>query len=298
VSAFTELNALCPGLVVTETEIQETLAREPLVGLTQFGLFGEHLIRCILAFEALEEQDSTTQPARLNVLSNRGFLPTMLLPFFHVLDRSSREGNAVPESLQMRASLVANLAERLAAWFARSYGPHLPPVAKAAPDADGVMKAVRENPPSDTVRRSARKAAAGRASRMLLSEGETRVVVDFQLRAAGWQVDTLALRHSLGARPEKGANKAIAEWQTETGPADYALFAGLDFIGVVEAKKMGKDVISDVAQGKRYSRGAQLDAQAQFIGGPWGEYRVPFLFSTNARPYLEQLVLSGGSAMP
>ncbi|BBO82423.1 hypothetical protein DSCO28_29890 [Desulfosarcina ovata subsp. sediminis] len=92
----------------------------------------------------------------------------------------------------------------------------------------------------------------------------------------------------------QNANKAIAEWHTESGPADYALFAGLDFIGVVEAKKMGKDVLSDLAQSKRYSRDALLDGQARFTGGPWGDYRVPFLFSTNARPYLDQLKEKSG----
>ena len=110
----------------------------------------------------------------------------------------------------------------------------------------------------------------------------------------------MAGRHDGAALPtwaparREGVNKAIAEWQTETGPADYALFVGLDFIGVVEAKKMGKDVISDLTQSKRYSQGALLDGQARFVGGPWGEYRVPFLFSTNARPYLEQLKEKSG----
>ena len=98
----------------------------------------------------------------------------------------------------------------------------------------------------------------------------------------------------MGARPEKNTNKAIAEWHTESGPADYALFAGLDFIGVVEAKKMGKDVLSDLTQSKRYSRDALLDGQARFAEGPWGDYRVPFLFSTNARPYLDQLKEKSG----
>ena len=57
---------------------------------------------------------------------------------------------------------------------------------------------------------------------------------------------------------------------------------------------MGKDVISDLKQSKRYAQGAQLDGQARFMGGPWGEFRVPFLFSTNARPYLEQLKEKSG----
>lgn len=120
------------------------------------------------------------------------------------------------------------------------------------------------------------------------------MIIDYQLRSVGWQTDTWSLRHSRGARPEKNTSKAISEWPTESGPADYALFNGLDFVGVVEAKKMGKDVLSDLVQSKRYSRDARLDGQARFAGSPWGQYRVPFLFSTNARPYLDQLKEKSG----
>jgi type I restriction enzyme, R subunit len=294
VSAFTELKALCPSLAVPGAEIQETLEREPLVALDQLRLLGEHVIRCVLAFEGLEEPERTSQMARLNMLSTRGFLPAVLLPFFHVIEAAGKSGDIPPGAMQMQATLVGGLSERLAGWFGSSYGPHLPLTARTALDADDVIRAIHSNPPPDAIRRSARKAAANRADKMKLSEGETRVVIDFQLRAAGWQADTTVLRYPHGARPERGANKAIAEWQTETGPADYALFVGLDLIGVVEAKKMGRDVISDIAQGKRYSKGALLDGQARFVGGPWGEHRVPFLFSTNARPYLDQLKEKSG----
>ncbi|MBN2449477.1 MAG: type I restriction-modification system endonuclease [Lentisphaeria bacterium] len=92
-----------------------------------------------------------------------------------------------------------------------------------------------------------------------------------------------------GARPAKGSNKAIAEWPTASGPADYALFAGQQLVGFVEAKKKAKDVVSDLGQARRYSRDVQIVGEESFVGGPWGEYKVPFLFSTNSRPYLEQL---------
>jgi len=194
----------------------------------------------------------------------------------------------------MRANLHAKLMAGLTVWFTKSYGPHLPPSAITAQNAEAVFQALRTDTPSDAVRRSARKSAMRRAATITLAEDETRVIIDYQLRAAGWQADTLSLRYSLGTRPEKGVNKAIAEWPTATGPADYALFAGLDLIGVVEAKKMGKDVLADLIQGKRYARNVQIDGEARFIGGPWGDFKVPFLFSTNARPYLEQLKEKSG----
>lgn len=287
---FSESKAPCPGLVVAiaDAVAPEALAERPLAAIAKLELLGEHLIRCILAFENLRERDGATQTDWLNILSNRGILPSTLLPFFQVLNSESKSSREAV-NVHSRAVLLMQLAERLTTWFAKSYALYLPLAAKEAEDADGVFKAIRENPPSEAVRRSARKGAARRASLIRLSEAETRVMIDFQLRAAGWQADSLAYRFSQGTRPEKGVNKAIAEWETETGPADYALFVGLDFIGVVEAKKMGKDVVADLIQSKRYSSGARLDGQARFIEGHWGDYRVLFLFSTNARPYFEQL---------
>lgn len=263
------------------------------MALENLALQTAYLTQAVLAFEGLVEPAAGTQTARLNILSNRDFLPTLLLPFFHALAGNSRERND-PAAIQMRANLHAKLTAGLMAWFTKSYGPHLPPSVFTAPNADSVFHILRTLAPSDAVRRSTRKSAMRRAATLTLAEDETSVIIDYQLRAAGWQADTLSLRYSLGVRPEKGANKAIAEWPTETGPADYALFAGLDFIGVVEAKKMGKNVLADLIQGKRYARNAQLDGEARFVGGPWGDFRIPFIFSSNARPYLEQLKEKSG----
>lgn len=219
----------------------------------------------------------------------RGVLPPLVMPFFCTLSGVGHADNSPLSIIQMRSGLLLRLATILSIWFADAYGPHLPAIAATAPDGDALIKALLDTPPSDAARRSARQSAARRATTFKLSEDETRVIIDYQLQTAGWQVDTLGLRYAQGARPEKDVDKAIAEWPTTTGPADYALFAGLDFIGVIEAKKMGKDVVSDLMQSKRYARDATLDGQARFMGGPWESYRIPFLFSTNGRPYLEQV---------
>ena len=47
-----------------------------------------------------------------------------------------------------------------------------------------------------------------------LNEELTRILIDEQLREAGWQADTELLDWRKGARPEKGVNKAIAECPT------------------------------------------------------------------------------------
>jgi type I restriction enzyme R subunit len=93
-----------------------------------------------------------------------------------------------------------------------------------------------------------------------LDEHETRVLIDAQLRDAGWEVDTRTLRWPVGARPEKGKNRAIAEvptWTKEDGSgiADYVLFVGTTPYAVVEAKKKAKKIPSALEQSKRYARG-------------------------------------------
>ncbi len=81
---------------------------------------------------------------------------------------------------------------------------------------------------SDAERRELAERAQEAAAVVDPDEAETRRHIDLQLRQAGWQADSEALRYGRGARPQKGRNLAIAEWPTATGPADYVLFRGRD----------------------------------------------------------------------
>jgi type I restriction enzyme R subunit len=140
--------------------------------------------------------------------------------------------------------------------------------------------------------------AANTAARAVhLDEAETRELIDDQLRQAGWTVDSSSLRFANGARPKKGQNLAIAEWPTDSGPADYVLFAGLTPIATVEAKRKNKDVSAALQQAKRYSLGFIPSSETVILTQRWGaehQYRVPFAFSSNGRPYLRQLATKSG----
>lgn len=138
-------------------------------------------------------------------------------------------------------------------------------------------------------------AAATAASAIELDEAATRRLIDQQLREAGWTVDSAELRFSKGALPEKGRNLAIAEWPTKSGPADYVLFIGLTPVAAVEAKRKNLDVSGSLQQAKRYARDFTSVGELQSAGGPWGEFRLPFVFSTNGRPYLRQLATFSGT---
>jgi type I restriction enzyme, R subunit len=132
------------------------------------------------------------------------------------------------------------------------------------------------------------------AASVQLDEAETRELIDQQLRLAGWAVDSANLRYARGTRPVRGKNLAIAEWPTASGPADYVLFAGLTPIGAVEAKRKNIDVSGALQQAKRYSRDFTAPEEAQSPGGPWGEHSIPFIFSSNGRPFLRQLSTKSG----
>ena len=87
---------------------------------------------------------------------------------------------------------------------------------------------------------------------------------------------------------------AIAEWPTASGPADYALFAGLKLVGVVEAKRKRKNVSAAIDQAERYSIGLSEVGGGELPGGPWGDHAVPFVFAANGRPYLKQIETESG----
>lgn len=128
-----------------------------------------------------------------------------------------------------------------------------------------------------------------------IDEADTRLLIDEQLRQAGWEVDSQSLRYEAGGRPIAGKNRAIAEWRTKNGFADYVLFVGLTAIGVVEAKRKSKDVSGSLQQARRYSEGFFIHDDELFAeGGPWGKYRIPFLYSTNGRPWFKQLDTKSG----
>ena len=126
------------------------------------------------------------------------------------------------------------------------------------------------------------------------SEDETREWIDQQLRDAGWEADSVNLNYKLKRTvPQKGRNIAIAEYRCGNGWADYVLFSGLIPVGVVEAKKYGKDVAGDLTQAKNYARSIEYSEFA-VIPTEYEEYRIPFIYATNGRPYLKQLKEKSG----
>lgn len=132
------------------------------------------------------------------------------------------------------------------------------------------------------------------ASKIEMSEAETRELIDAQLRRAGWEADTSNLNFKKNKTvPQRGKNLAIAEWPAGSKWADYALFIGLELYGIVEAKKYAQDISTNLDQSKVYAELLEEKWEAVMLG-QWDKYKVPFLFSTNGRPYLEQIKTKSG----
>lgn len=143
------------------------------------------------------------------------------------------------------------------------------------------------------------KEAARSAEHIEIDEATTRVLIDEQLRAAGWRADSRALRHANGTRPGSSEAIAIAEWPTDSGPADYALFVDGRCVGIIEAKRQIRDVPGRMGQAKRYARDIQLREEVTLPDAPWIDglesFRVPFVLVTNGRPFVKQLATKSGT---
>lgn len=158
---------------------------------------------------------------------------------------------------------------------------------------------------TDPSKRSQQKIKA--TTQFTLNEELTRILIDQQLIEAGWEADTQELTYQKGARPEKGKNKAIAEWPTiGKQAADYVLFAGLTPIGIVEAKRENTNVAGKIPQAERYAKGFKIILpmqpawKIQGVGAGWSDgagsvYVIPFVYSCNGRPYVQQIAEQSGT---
>lgn len=95
--------------------------------------------------------------------------------------------------------------------------------------------------------------------------------IDTQLIKLGWHI----IPYEMGLNTSSLVQHAVEEYPTANGPADYALFVNGKLLGIVEAKKYGIGAQNVLEQAKRYARGVVHST------GHWGEYMVPFLFSSS-----------------
>ena len=286
--------------------------------LMKLGMIGETIVNLMFTYDGIALPNENTAVNRITALFREGLLTQDLVDILHALRKIRNK--AVHENYSSIADgkTLLQMAHSLCEWFMQTYGdwnyenqpfvmpsevPESPVSDKAAEKAhEDTLTKEAEQKAADAERVSKeirRQQATKAASQRKKSEAETRYLIDEQLRQVGWEADTVNLRHSKGTVPVKGRNLAIAEWPTDStvgnkGYADYALFVGLQLVGIIEAKAEHKDIPSVIDyQGKDYPRNIR-PADAVYQIGTWGEYKVPFTFATNGRPYLEQYKTKSG----
>lgn len=326
---FAHLQACDEQLVRLGTLAEKYLADDPNTSLIKMRQFGELLAKHVATQMGLyQTEKEESQYELLRRLRDEGVLTQELYQLFGEI---RRVGNAASHANQGDANVALNVLKmgwQLGIWFQRAFlkadfkaGAFIQPsaqngleillkereelaekVEKANARVDELLKKQQAESKRKQTRtfEKYRRTAKIASQSVYLDEAQTRQLIDGQLRQAGWEADTVQLRYNNGARPEKGRNLAIAEYPTASGPADYVLFIGLMPVAVVEAKRKNVDVSAALQQAKRYSRDFAFKDEMQPPLTPAlsqherEEFKIPFAFSTNGRPFLRQLETQSG----
>lgn len=301
---------------------------DPNSCLIKLGMMGETMVNLMYRYDHIPFPEEDNAARRINELYREGLLTEDMQGLFHLLRKARNK--AVHENLASSeiCGQLLPVAHGICEWFMQTYGDYayehhpfvMPSAAPAAPapaPAEKKTRTAEEDAETECLQRRETERAASvapktpdaqqkglaarrrksrlNAQKRTLSEAETRVLIDEALREVGWEADSTERTWAKGARPAKGVNQAIAEWPCEgKRRADYALFIGLDLVGLIEAKAIDKDVSAILgSQGREYAASILASGGARALG-PWGDYRVPFIFAANGRPYLRQYEEASG----
>lgn len=286
---------------------EKTLYIDSNTTLMKLRVLAEQISKLIIKEEGLSYSGSDKQIDRLNFLKRNDLLPREMEQIFHSIRILGNK--AIHDSYDSfkDADVYLSMSTKLCAWFKEVYGSeksfnsgkivyNTPARYELTSDYHSLKEEnerlinefneLKEQNRSTRTKRDKKVISFEAARKIVLSEKETRFIIDEQLRSVGWEVDSSEIRYGNGYRPEKGRNMAISEWPTSGKRVDYALFIGLTFFGVIEAKKKKRDVLSVLDESKMYSEQAQIINNEAFVNSaPFGKYYVPFMFSANGREY-------------
>ncbi len=317
-SNFAFLDAVFPVLGNFGELAEKYLYSDSNSCLMKLGMIGETIVNLIFTYDRLPLPYDNTAASRIDMLLREGMITRDLADILHTLRKIRNKAVHENYASVEEGKTLLQMAHSLCEWFMQTYGdwnyqnkPFVMPSENpghATADRQSeleeeeklIEEASKAAAASPAIAKDVRRKRAGKAaSQRIKSEAETRYLIDEQLRKVGWEADTEKLRFSKGTRPEKGRNIAIAEWPTDStvgskGYADYALFIDKQLFATIEAKAIHKDIPSVIDyQCKEYSRNIRK-ADAVYQIGTWGNYKAPFTFATNGRPYLEQYDTKSG----
>ena len=317
-SNFAFLESEFPILYNIGISAEYYLHQDPAAALWKIRGFGEKISEMLFREHALQFPTENNFANRLRLLGFEGILPQAVKDlFFYVRTRGNKATHDLEGTFaEAREGLLA--AFKISKWFYETYSTENDDIFRLSfvepqnldarhalhlletdyTDLEEKYKKLlseRDTNGLSTEKQQVIQQRSEKAARKIeWSEAETRKLIDQQLRKAGWEVDTELLNHKKNQTlPQKGKAMAIAEWPAVSLWADYALFIGTELYGIVEAKKYAQDISTDLGQSKLYAKEVQPLSETVFLGA-WGEYKVPFLFSTNGREYLEQIKTKSG----
>ena len=295
---------------------------DPNSCLMKLGMIGETIVNLMFTYDKIPVPYDNSAENRINALFSESLLTRDLTDILHALRKVRNKAVRENYSESSDCPVFLQMAYSLSEWFMQTYGDWnyqhqkfvMPVKEEEKTKKIVVLNKAQEEEKEEELTKAAiacaerseqidkkirLKQANKMASQRQKSEAETRYMIDEQLRQVGWEANTQEIRYSKGTRPAKGRNMAIAEWPTDStvskkGYADYALFVGTKLVGIIEAKAEHKDIPSVIDyQGKDYPRNIRKE-DAEYQIGTWGEFKVPFTFATNGRPYLEQFKTKSG----
>lgn len=291
---------------------------DPHASMVKMRLFGELAAKFLAAHTGVFLEPEDTSVTVLRRLTTARVLSDKAEVLFHTIRKAGNKASHSLSGSEADALSLLRLVRLLAVWLHSvlapkpvEYGDFTPPtssnvIAQTSSPAEVIINHAEANAQSIRQIAAVQSTAAlqkvikrfkERSEKIVLNEAETRVIIDSQLSDAGWEADSVNLRYSKGSRPQKGRNLVIAEWPVGAkDSADYVLFVGLTPLAVVEAKKKNTDVSAKLKQAERYSREYMIRGSESLPSvAPWGsEFKVPFAFSTNGRPYLKQVATKSG----
>lgn len=300
---------------------EQSIYRDPNAAIVKIRSLAEKMTDAIFKLEGIDPWGLNSQVEKLNTLQNKDVLPDELVNVFHMIrktgNKAAHDGSYGTTS---EAINMLQMAFYISCWFMEVYVSYdfnspkfIVPIDNEKEQAERIrileqqlqeqeerfkeqLEKVRIYPVEDD--KENRKARRYRSKRYAQNyppnEKQTRILIDEQLRNAGWEANTDELNYKCKkTMPEKNRKMAIAEWKCGTGYADYALFDGLMLVGIVEAKPYGKDIAGDLVQSKEYARDVQVLDGINLVNEQL-EYKAPFVYSTNGRPYLKQLAEKSG----
>ena len=187
--------------------------------LMKLGMIGETIVNLIFSYDRIPLPRDNTAVARIDTLLREGLISRELSDVLHALRKARNKAAHENYGSAAEGKTLLPMAYGLCEWFMGVYGDcnyQNQPFQMPQPEEESARsdKAAEEKEAAILMEKAAKTAAAAEkispekrrqqaqkaAGRRVISEAETRYLIDEQLRSVGWEVNAENLRH---ARPEK-----------------------------------------------------------------------------------------------